>query len=126
MKNRPFRERLGFAVAGIAAGWRREKSLRTHCVFAALAAVALLILRPAPLWWALVTVTIALVLALELINSAIEGVIDLLHPQLHPEVKIIKDMVAGAVLIASLAALVTAAAMLLDSRAVDWLRAVTA
>lgn len=115
MKNRPFHERVGFALAGLKEGWRRERSLRTHCLFAAAALVALLVLRPAPVWWALVAVVIALVIALELLNSALEGVIDLLHPGLHPEIKVIKDMVAGAVLAISLAALVVALALVVTS-----------
>lgn len=113
-KNRPFRERVAFALAGWRSGWRRESSFRTHCLFAAAAFVALLVLRPTPVWWALVAVTIALVLALELINSAMESVIDLLHPGFHPEIKVIKDMVAGAVLIISVAALVVAAALVVE------------
>jgi diacylglycerol kinase (ATP) len=115
MKNRPFRERLGFALAGLKAGWQRERSFRTHVVFAALALLALLVLRPAPVWWSLVAVVVALVLALELINSAMETIIDLLHPDRHPEIKAVKDMVAGAVLTISLAALVVALALVLDS-----------
>lgn len=116
MKNRPFAQRLGFALAGLAAGWRREHSLRTHVGFATLAAIALIILRPGPIWWALVAVVIAAVIALELLNSAIEASIDLLHPSIHPEVKAIKDMIAGAVLVISIAALVVALALLIESR----------
>lgn len=114
MKNRDFAERLGFALQGLAAGWRRERSFRTHLVFAGLAAVALLVLRPAPVWWGLVAVVIALVLALELVNSAMEALIDLLHPDLHPEIKAVKDMVAAAVLLISSAALIVALAMVVD------------
>ncbi len=114
MKNRNFVERLGFAWAGLAAAWRRERSFRTHLVFAGLAALALLILRPAPVWWALVAVVIALVLALELVNSAIEAVIDLLHPERHEEIRAAKDMVAGAVLLISLAALVVALMLVVE------------
>lgn len=82
---------------------------------ALLALAALLILRPAPVWWAVVAVTVALVLALEMLNSAVEAVIDLLHPGIHPEVKAAKDMLAGAVLAISVASLVVAAAMLVDT-----------
>ncbi len=125
MKNRPFRERIGFAAAGLVEGFRRERSMRTHCVFALLAFVALLVLRPAPVWWALVAITIALVLALELLNSALEGAIDLLHPGLHPEIKVIKDMVAGAVLLMSFAALAVALAMVVASERVrEWVAGV--
>lgn len=115
MKNRPFRERLGFALEGIRSGWRRESSFRTQTMLAGAAALALIVLRPAPVWWALVAVTCALVLALELLNSAMEAVIDLLHPGIHPAIKIAKDMLAGAVLAISFAALVVGVALVADS-----------
>lgn len=112
MKNRGFGERVGFALAGWRAGWRREASFRTQVALAGLALAALLVLRPAPIWWAIVAVSVGLVLALELINSALEAVIDLLHPSLHPEIKAAKDMLAGAVLVISVAALAVGGALL--------------
>jgi diacylglycerol kinase (ATP) len=115
VKNRPFAERLGFALEGIRTGWRRENSFRAQTGIAALALIGLIVLRPAPLWWAIVAVTIALVLALELLNSAMEAVIDLLHPGIHPSIKIAKDMLAGAVLAISFAALAVGAALALDT-----------
>jgi diacylglycerol kinase len=114
VKGRPFHERLGFAVAGIRTGWGREASFRTQAGLAGLGVVALLVLRPAPVWWALVGLSMAAVLALELLNSAMEAVIDLLHPGIHPSIKIAKDMLAGAVLISSIAALVVGMAMVAD------------
>ena len=92
----------------------RERSLRVHCRFALAAAVALLVLRPPASWWALVALAAALVLAVVLINSALEGFIDLMHPGLLPEIKVVKDMAAGAVLVMSLAALAVAAALMID------------
>lgn len=115
MKGRPFRERLGFAIAGLRAAWVREASFRTHLGFTVAVVIALLILRPAPVWWALVAITVALVLALELLNGAVEGVIDRLHPDHHPKIGIAKDMLAGAVLVAALAALGVAGAMVVDT-----------
>ena len=114
MKNRPLRQRLGFAVAGLVAGWRRESSVRTHMGFAVAALVALVVLRPAPVWWAMIAMIAAAVVALELVNSAVETLVDLLHPAIHPEVKALKDMLAGAVLLASIAALCVAAALVWD------------
>jgi diacylglycerol kinase (ATP) len=113
VKNRPFRERMGFAVEGIRTGWRREASFRTQTAMAGVALLALIVLRPAPIWWALVAVTCALVLALELLNSAMEAVIDLLHPGIHPAIKLAKDMLAGAVLAISAAALIVGVAMVI-------------
>lgn len=115
MKNRPFRERIGFALAGWRTGWRRENSFRSQALLGLLALAALAVLRPAPVWWALVALTIALVLALELVNSAMEAAIDLLHPGIHPAIKVAKDMLAGAVLLMSAAALVVAGAMVVDT-----------
>jgi diacylglycerol kinase (ATP) len=112
MKNRGFGERLGFALAGWRAGWLREASFRTQVALAGGALAALMILRPAPIWWAIVAVSVGLILALELINSALEAVIDLLHPAIHPEIKAAKDMLAGAVLAISVAALVVGGAVL--------------
>jgi diacylglycerol kinase (ATP) len=111
MKNRPLVARLGFALAGIRACWRTERSFRTHIVCAALAFAALLAIRPAPVWWALVGLAVALVLALELVNSALERLIDHLHPAIHPEIKLVKDMAAGGVLVISLGALAVAASL---------------
>jgi diacylglycerol kinase (ATP) len=113
MKNRPFRERMGFAIEGIRTGWRREASFRTQTALAGAALASLIVLRPAPIWWGLVAVTCALVIALELLNSPMEAVIDLLHPGIHPSVKIAKDMLAGAVLAISAAALAVGMAMVI-------------
>jgi len=115
VKNRPFRERIGFALAGWREAFARESSFRTQLGMAVLAAVALVVLRPAPVWWALVGLTCALVLALELVNSAVETVIDLLHPGIHPSIKLAKDMLAGAVLVMSCAALVVGLAMVVET-----------
>lgn len=115
MKNRPLHERLGFAVAGIRSAMTRESSFRTQVGVALIAITALIVLRPVPIWWAVVILTAALVLALELINSAVEGLIDLLHPAIHPEIKVIKDMLAGAVLVISIAALAIGAALATDT-----------
>jgi diacylglycerol kinase (ATP) len=115
MKNRPFLQRSGFAIAGIVHALRAEQSFRTQ-VAAAVAILGVLAwLRPAPLWWALVILTVALVLAAELFNTAIEVLADHLHPEQHPRIRIMKDCAAGAVLVASLGALGVAAALLVDT-----------
>ena len=114
MKGRPLRERIGFAVAGWRTGWRREASFRTQTLIAGVALLGLVVLWPQPIWWALVLLVVAMILALELLNSAIEAVIDLLHPGLHDEIKAAKDMVAGAVLAISVAALGIGLALVID------------
>ena len=108
MKNRPFQERLRFALSGLSAAWRRENSFRTQVLLAALAVIGLALLRPPIVWWAIVAITIGLVLSIELMNSAFEALVDHLHPDRHPEIRVTKDMAAGSVLIASIIALTIA------------------
>lgn len=115
MKNRSFPKRIRCALAGLGDGWRRERSFRAHSVCAVLALVALLILQPPPIWWAVVAVISAAVMAMELFNSALEALIDHLHPDLHPEIRRVKDMAAGGVLLLSIAALLVGVALLLGT-----------
>ncbi len=114
MKNHGFSTRLGFACAGLQAAWRHEKSFRTQGWFALAALLLLLLLRPALLWWALVGIMVMLVLAAELINTALEHLADHLHPEQHPIIKLVKDCAAAAVLLLSLGALWLVVMMLLD------------
>lgn len=57
--------------------------------------------------WEIIALTmmIVLILVLEIINSIFERIIDILEPRVHPYAKIVKDMMASAVLISSLGAI---------------------
>jgi len=99
-KNLSFARRLRFALAGLAHALRAERSLQTQAVIFVLVIAVLAVLRPAPVWWALVLFASAAVLAAELFNTAIEHLADHLHPELHPAIRIVKDCAAAAVLIA--------------------------
>jgi len=114
LKNRSFRERLSFAWSGLHGAWHSEASLRTHVGMTLLLVIVLLILRPALIWWALCGVMVALVIAAELINTALEHLVDHIHPEQHPRIKIVKDCAAAAVLILSIGALWVAAMMVLS------------
>ncbi len=115
MKNRDFTSRLGFALGGIGAAWRHERSLRSQG-YIALALIPLMLwLQPAPLWWALIGIMVVLVLAAELLNTALEHLADHLHPEQHPKIGLAKDCAAGAVLLLSLGALWTAGWMVVDT-----------
>jgi diacylglycerol kinase len=62
--------------------------------------VAGLVLRLPAAAWAIVFLAIALVVAAELLNSAVETVVDLVSPEDHPLAKRAKDVAAAAVLVA--------------------------
>jgi len=105
-KNRSLWQRSGYALNGIFAGLHREGSLRLEVAVAAASLILLAWLRPPAVWWAVGVLMMAAVLAAELINSAIEALADHLHPTLHREIRVVKDMAAGAILVLNLAALV--------------------
>ena len=111
-KNQSFRVRLGFALQGLRHALHVERSLRVQAGLFAAALLALAVLRPAALWWALVLLASAAVIAAELFNTAIEHLADLLHPEDSPRIRIVKDCAAGAVLIAVLGALAVAVALI--------------
>jgi diacylglycerol kinase (ATP) len=95
-----------YAFQGILYATRTQRNMRVHLVAGALALFATLYLRLERAYVAVVVIAIALVIALELVNTAIEAVVDLMTVAHHPLAKIAKDAAAGAVLIASLAAVV--------------------
>jgi diacylglycerol kinase (ATP) len=111
-KNRSFLSRLRCALAGVVHGLRTEHSLRMQTLALLLALLALTLLRPAALWWALVMLAGSMVLAAEMFNTAIERLADHLHPDLHPQIRLVKDCAAGGVLISALGALAIAIALL--------------
>lgn len=114
MKGQPFIKRVGFALHGLQLAVRREGSFRLHLLASAAVLLVLLTTRPAPLWWALLTLAVGLVLVAELVNSALEALSDHLHPESHPEIGAAKDIAAGAVLVASGIAVVVGLAFALD------------
>ena len=113
-KNQPFLFRFRCACAGIAHALRAEHSLRFQIVCLIGVIVMLVVLRPAPIWWAAVALACGGVLAAELMNTAIENLADLLHPEVHPALRIVKDCAAGAVLVATVAALGVAGALIVQ------------
>ncbi len=111
LKNKSFATRLKFALAGLGHAIGAERSVRTHLMFLVAVLGALAYLRPAPVWWALVLLVSSAVIAAELFNTAIERLADQLQPEPHPQIRIVKDCAAAAVLVLSIGALCVAAAL---------------
>ncbi|HKD53532.1 MAG TPA: diacylglycerol kinase [Steroidobacteraceae bacterium] len=112
-KNHSFASRLSYALQGLSHGLRSEVSLRTQAIMFVAALIALAVLRPGAIWWAMVLLASAAVLAAELFNTAIEHLADELHPADSPGMRIVKDCAAAGVLIASLGAVGVAVALVL-------------
>jgi diacylglycerol kinase len=97
---------FAFAIAGAAYLFRTQRNARIHLLIGAVACGAGAWLHISRAEWAVVIFTIALVIILEGINTAIEAVVDLASPQFHPLAKVAKDVGAGMVLIAAIASVI--------------------
>lgn len=103
-----FRRSFGHAFRGI--GWmiRHEPNMRVHLIATAGVLAGAAALRLPVEQWAALVFAIALVLLGEILNTAIEAVLDLVEPAENPLVKVVKDVAAGAVLVAAAGAFVIA------------------
>ena len=90
-----------FAFEGIKAVFKEEPNLRIHFIFAIFALVAAFLLGFSTIEWLILAFTISFVLILELLNTALEAIVDLVSPEIKPEAKIAKDVSAAAVFLAA-------------------------
>ena len=102
---------MGFAYAarGIAAALRGQVNIKVMLGLAVVAVVLGAVLQISLLEWALIAGVTGLVLSLELLNTAGEKLVDILSPDHDPRYGQVKDILAGAVLVAALAAAVVGA-----------------
>jgi diacylglycerol kinase (ATP) len=115
MKGGGLHRRVGFAFAGLREAFARELTFRIQLAAAAGAIAVALAVHPALVWIALVAIMIGLVLAAELLNTALEQALDGLHPGQAPFVRIAKDCAAAAVLVLSAVSVVVFGLMLWDT-----------
>jgi diacylglycerol kinase (ATP) len=90
---------IRYALQGLSYAWRTERNFRLEVL---LASVALTVTRLLNADLVPVLLCCALVLSLELVNTALEALVDLVSPTFHPLARVVKDVAAGAVLIAGL------------------------
>jgi diacylglycerol kinase (ATP) len=113
-KNQSFAARLRYAWTGLKHGVRAEHSLKFQLAAFALLVIFLIIVRPAPHWWALAMLASAGVFAAELFNTSIEELADHLHPEFHARIRVVKDCAAAAVLVLVLGAIAVGIALLVS------------
>lgn len=96
---------FGYAASGVVqAGSERNFKVDVVAAVVVFAACALL---QVPAWgWAVVAVCVGVQLAMETVNTAIEAIVDLASPEIHPLAKRAKDCAAGAALITACASVV--------------------
>lgn len=98
------RSALGYSLAGLRASYRYETAFRQELVLFAILLPVIVLLPVSPPSKAVLVVVNSLVLIVELLNSAIEAVVDMTSPEYHRLAKRAKDMASAAVLISLLLA----------------------
>lgn len=101
-----FYKSVGYAWHGIKLCFRTEKNFRIQLVIAAITFVAGIFFRIEPYEWLAILFCTALVLGFEILNTAIEKLSDVFITSVHPLIKQVKDIAAGAVLFVSMISLV--------------------
>lgn len=94
-------ESFAHALAGVVHAFRTQRHMRAHLIIIGMVMLAALFLRIQAWETVALFVSIALVLLTELFNTALEMAVDLVTQRYHPWARIIKDVAAGAVLVAS-------------------------
>ncbi len=97
---------FSYAINGLKILFRTEHNSRIHLVAAILVIGAGFFFHVSKLEWCLLLFSIGLVLVTEIINTAVEYLVDFVSPDYNSSAKIIKDLVASSVLISSICTLI--------------------
>lgn len=113
-KNHNFTESLGYALAGIRFAFKSERNIRFQMAATILVGLAGWFFGLTAMEWVVVILACTLVLMMEMTNTLAEWTIDLITDrQFHPIAKNVKDVAAGAVLLASFFAVIVGAIVFL-------------
>ena len=100
-----------YAFQGLKTALGQEPNLRIHIVAAALALILGLMLKLNIYEWLLLTFTIFYVITLELLNTVLEAIVDLVSPEIVSYAKVAKDVSAACVLLAALMSVIVGAVL---------------
>lgn len=106
-KNRKFRTSFGYAFKGVQTVFQEERNMKAHVAALVLVILLSLFLPLSANEWLWLLLVSYLVLVMEIVNTVIENLVDLVTKEYHPIAKKVKDMAAAVVLVtASFAVLV--------------------
>ncbi len=100
-----WRKKFAVAFAGLFHTCRTQSSMRVHCTCGGLVVVLAAMTGVSPKEWAVLLLAIGGVISLELVNTAIEAIVDLVSPQHSELARTAKDTSAAAVLVAAITAI---------------------
>lgn len=100
-KRKKLRNSFKYAFEGVHRELKEEQNLKIHILIMILVIIAGFILKLSPMEWIICIILFGFVIALELINTAIELTVDLAMPEIHSKAKAAKDIAAAAVLVSA-------------------------
>lgn len=95
------------AIRGIRMVLKSERNMQIHLIFVLLVTVFGFLFNISPAEWMFCVLSFGLVMGAEMMNTAVEAIVDLVSPDYHPLAGRAKDIAAGAVLITAIAAAIT-------------------
>lgn len=102
----PLYKSFGYAFQGIRTCISSERNMKIHCTAALLVVIFGIWLKLSVTEWCICFILFGLVMGLEMVNTAVESVVDLVTAERKPLAKKAKDTAAGAVLVAAIMAAV--------------------
>lgn len=92
-----------YAFQGMFSALKTERNLKIHVTIMILVIIAGIVLKISKIEWIICIILFGLVIGGEMLNSAIETVVDIAMPDINPKAKFAKDAAAGAVLVLAIA-----------------------
>jgi len=100
---------IRYAFKGAYLLFKNEASIQTQAIIAVLTTIAGFYFQISPTQWTIQLLTIAAIMGVEGMNTAIEEIADFIHPDHHEKIGKIKDLAAGAVFIVAIVAILIGA-----------------
>jgi diacylglycerol kinase len=97
---------FSFAFQGLKSALKKEPNFRLHAFIAGFAMILAIFLKLNFYEWAILIFTIFFVLIMELLNTTLEAVVNLVSPEINPQAKIAKDVSAAFVLMSAAMAVI--------------------
>lgn len=114
MKNKNLLESFKNASQGVWYTLSKERNMKIHLITAVLVMFLALWLEVSKMELVILCLTVSLVICFELINTAMEVMVDIIVDVYHPRAKIIKDVAAGAVFVSAFFSAIIGIIILLD------------
>ncbi|GAA0295889.1 diacylglycerol kinase [Gracilibacillus halotolerans] len=97
---------LRYALNGLIESIKTERNMKVHITATVIAIILAFVLKLSVMEWMILLLTIAMVIGMELVNTALEHALDYVAPERSSEIKIAKDIAASSVLLLSIVAFV--------------------